>query len=203
VIASTPARLGSLLILSFVVLVAVKGVSSGEAAGGGVLDGDGLGRRAGTVAAAGAGNRTHGVVAYVVDGDTVKVTTAKGQVRSVRLLGISAPETPHPGKAGECYGHRSTVHLKQLLPVGTAVALIADPRQADFDHYGRWLRYVEVAGRDVGRAQVLAGVASARRSANPVARHRAYLKVESRARSRGAGMWTACESASGRRGGRQ
>jgi micrococcal nuclease len=41
-------------------------------------------------------------VAYVFDGDTVKVMTAMGEEGSIRLLGISAPEIPHPVKAGEC-----------------------------------------------------------------------------------------------------
>jgi micrococcal nuclease len=173
VIARTPVRLASLLALAFVVLAAVKGNSSSVGAGGSLLDGGGLGRgdgRTGSSAAVGAGSRTRAVVAYVLDGDTVKVTTVKGEEGSVRLLGISAPEIPHLGKVGECYGHRSNVHLEELLPVGTAVVLVGDPRQAAVDDYGRWLRYVEVAGRDVGRAQVIAGAASAHGSASPVAR---------------------------------
>jgi endonuclease YncB( thermonuclease family) len=124
VIATTPMRLGSLLLLAFVVLAAAKGISSGVATGGGLLDGDSLGRGAGgtgSPAAADAGSRTSAVVADVLDGDTVTVTTAKGQEYSVRLLGIGAPEIQHPGKAGECYGHHSTIHLEELLPVGTDV----------------------------------------------------------------------------------
>jgi micrococcal nuclease len=51
--------------------------------------------------------------------------------------------------------------------------LLNDRGQDEVDVYGRWLRYVERDGRDVGRAQVLAGAAPARESSSPVARHEA------------------------------
>ncbi|WP_082564186.1 thermonuclease family protein [Nocardioides sp. Root140] len=105
---------------------------------------------------------------------------------------MSAPEVPHPGKPGECYGSPSTRHLRQLLSVGTQVTLVSDSTQDDVDTYGRWLRYVEVGGRDIGRAQIRSGAAVARVSSDPVWRHAAYVQVEDQARERGAGMWTAC-----------
>lgn len=138
------------------------------------------------------GQRTPGVVAYVVDGDTVEVSTPNGRDVRVRLLGISAPEIPQPGKPGECYGSASTRNLRQLLSVGTQVTLVSDPTQDDVDTYGRWLRYVEAGGRDIGRAQIRSGAAAARDSSDPVSRHAAYAQVEAQARERGAGMWTAC-----------
>lgn len=131
-------------------------------------------------------------MAYVLDGDTVQVTTRDGRDIGVRFLGISAPEIPHPGKPGECYGHASTKHLTQLLPAGTHVRLVSDPSQDDVDDYGRWLRYVQAAGRDIGAAQIRAGAASARDGSTPVSRHGTYTDLESMARGRGAGMWTPC-----------
>ena len=183
--ASKPARLLSLAIVALVVLVGVRGIVGGTGSSGDLFDGAGADSMA-------AGKRTPGIVAYVVDGDTVEVTTPHDRDVRVRLLGISAPEIPHPGKPAECYGSASTRSLRQLLPVGTQVTLVSDPTQDDVDSYARWLRYVEEGGRDIGRAQIRSGAAAARDSSDPVSRHAAYLQVEDQARERGAGMWTAC-----------
>lgn len=184
-IASRPARLLSLAIVALVVLAGVRGIVGSVGSSGDLFEGAG----ADSVAT---GQRTPGVVAYVVDGDTVEVSTPNGRDVRVRLLGISAPEIPQPGKPGECYGSASTRNLRQLLSVGTQVTLVSDPTQDDVDTYGRWLRYVEAGGRDIGRAQIRSGAAAARDSSDPVSRHAAYAQVEAQARERGAGMWTAC-----------
>ncbi|NYI47854.1 micrococcal nuclease [Nocardioides aromaticivorans] len=183
-IASKPIRLLSLAIVAAVVVVGVRGIVGGFAAGGDILD---------TPTSSGTrGERTAGVVAYVLDGDTVQVTTDDGRDVRVRFLGISAPEIPHPGKPGECYGQAATRHLKQLLPAGTHVTLVSDPTQDDVDTYGRWLRYVQVSGRDIGAAQIRAGAAGARDSSMPVLRRDSYAQLEAAARNRQAGMWSTC-----------
>lgn len=184
-IVSKPVRLLSLAIVALVVLVGVRGIVGGIGSSGDLFEGAG----ADSVST---GKRTPGVVAYVLDGDTVEVTTSNGRDVRVRLLGISAPEIPQPGKPGECYGSASTRHLRQLLPAGTQVTLVSDPAQDDVDTYGRWLRYVEAGGRDVGRAQIRSGAAAARDSSDPVSPHAAYVQIEDQARERGAGMWRAC-----------
>lgn len=129
---------------------------------------------------------------YVLDGDTVQVTTRDGRDVRVRLLGISAPEEPHRDKAGECYHDSSTQHLEQLLPVGTRVTLVGDPAQDNVDDYGRWLRYIQATGRDVGAAQIRAGAAASRTGVTPVARHSTYRELKGTARDQGAGMWSTC-----------
>lgn len=195
-IASKPVRLISLAIVALVIVAGIRGVLDGVAVGGGLLDGGGSrgGATAGQQGSANrtAGRRTTGVVAYVLDGDTVQVTTSAGRSVRVRFLGISAPEIPHPGKAGECYGYPATRHLKQLLPVGTHVTLVSDPTQDDTDVYGRVLRYVQADGHDIGASQIRAGSAAARDSSNPVARHAWYVQLDAQARDHGRGMWTAC-----------
>ena len=77
-IASTPVRLGSLLVLAFVVPAGVKGISSGICAGGGLFEGDGLGRGVGGTGKSCGGKRSlpgprRGGLRR---GDTVRVTTA-------------------------------------------------------------------------------------------------------------------------------
>ncbi|MEP9385520.1 thermonuclease family protein [Nocardioides sp. KR10-350] len=188
--ATQPVRLLSVVIVAVVVVVGIRGILNGLS-----FDGDPLDRHHGGAprdATAVDAHRTRGTVAYVLDGDTIQVTTRSGRSVRVRFLGISAPEIPHPGKAGECYGYPATRHLKQLLPVGTHVVLMSDPTQENADVYGRVLRYVEAGGRDVGAAQISAGSAAARDSARPVLRHLRYARLENRARGQRLGMWSAC-----------
>ena len=194
-IASTPVRLVSLTIVALVIVAGIRGIFSGIALGGGDFLDDRVRDDNGIAAAdqqhTGA-QRTRGSVAYVLDGDTVQVTTRDGASVRVRVLGISAPEIPHPGKPGECYGYPSTRHLKQLLPAGTRVLLLSDPTQDDADAYGRSLRYVQAGGHDIGAAQIRSGAAAARGSSNPVSRHDTYLDLMRRARAEGLGMWSRC-----------
>jgi micrococcal nuclease len=189
-IASIPVRLLSLAVVALVLVVGIRGILGGD------LPDDQSRGRHDTMSPAGdtgsAMQRTPGSVAYVLDGDTVQVTTRSGRSVRVRFLGISAPEIPHPGKPGECYGYPSTRHLKQLLPVGTDVTLVSDSTQDDTDVYGRSLRYVQAGGRDIGAAQIRAGAAAARASSNPVSRHTRYVQIVAQARGRDLGMWSAC-----------
>jgi micrococcal nuclease len=192
-IASTPVRLASLAVVALVIVVGIRGIVSGIAIGGDRLDGRGGQDTGPPVDGPGStAKRTRGSVAYVLDGDTVQVTTQDGGSVRVRFLGISAPEIPHPGRPGECFGYPATRHLKQLLPAGTPVTLVSDPTQDDTDVYGRSLRYVQAGGRDIGAAQISAGSAAARESSNPVSRHGAYVELEQQAQERHLGMWSAC-----------
>lgn len=186
-IASKPVRLLSLALVALVVIVGVRAVVGGFAFGGDLLDTQSAGSTTRE-----RGQRTVGVVAYVLDGDTVQVNLRDGRDVRVRFLGISAPEIPHPGKSGECYGQASTRHLKQLLPVGTEVTLVSDPTQDEVDTYGRWLRYVQASGRDVGAAQIRSGSAEARDSSTPVSRHARYVQIEDLARDGDRGLWSTC-----------
>lgn len=194
-IASQPVRLVSLVIMAVVIVVGIRGIFSGITVGSDRLDERGRGDRDTGLSAHGPRStvkRTRGSVAYVLDGDTVQVTTSDGGSVRVRFLGISAPEVPHPGKPGECFGYPATRHLKQLLPAGTQVTLVSDPTQDDTDVYGRSLRYVQAGGRDIGAAQIRAGSAAARDSSSPIARYATYVELERQAQHQRLGMWSAC-----------
>jgi micrococcal nuclease len=188
VIASIPVRLASLVIVALAGFVGVRAIIGGLA-----VDGDLLNTQPSDLGSTDSGRRTAGVVDYVLDGDTIQVTTRDGRELQVRILGLSAPEIPRPGKSGECYGKASKRHLKKLLPADTHVTLESDPTQDDVDTYGRSLRYVRAAGRDIGAAQIQSGAATARDSANPSSRHSTYAQLEDQARAQGAGMWSACQ----------
>ncbi|MBI3336573.1 thermonuclease family protein [Candidatus Peregrinibacteria bacterium] len=77
-------------------------------------------------------------VLAVVDGDTI-ITT----IGTVRLIGIDTPEK------GECGYQEATEKLTALVD-GKDVNLVPDSLNQDRDKYGRYLRYVESDGRDVG-----------------------------------------------------
>lgn len=136
--------------------------------------------------------RHTGIVVKVTDGDTLEVRVHGVGVRDVRILGIDTPEV-HGQR--ECGGPDASARMQRLAPVGSRVVLVSDASQADRDRYGRWLRYVARAGRDVGKAQVGAGLATVYvYQGNPFARTREYRRVEARAERTGRGSWSRCWS---------
>jgi micrococcal nuclease len=80
------------------------------------------------------------VVTHLVDGDTLDVRLEGGGGERVRLIGIDTPETKKPNTPVQCFGPEASVHLAQLVPVGTAVTLLRDEDLRDV--YGRFLAYV-------------------------------------------------------------
>lgn len=97
-------------------------------------------------------------IQHVVDGDTVYVLLG-GQRTKVRLLNVDAPEIPHPGKPGECYGQEAAAYLAQKLPAGSEVELEFDVER--FDRYDRTLAGVTYKGEFVNETLVASGHATA------------------------------------------
>ena len=129
-------------------------------------------------------------LAYVVDGDTIRLRGGA----YVRLVQIDAPETYHQH---ECYGERATLALKHLLPPGTKIRLLADPRLDDVDRYGRLLRYVLRAsdGLDTNIALVREGAAAPYFYRGARGRFASLLQsLALRARARQLGLWGACRN---------
>src|SRR4051812_42103293 len=75
-----------------------------------------------------------GRIDHVADGDTVDLTNGQ----RVRLVQIDTPEVYF---APECYGEQASAITKRLLPPGTLVRLLPEPRTDTVDRYGRLLRY--------------------------------------------------------------
>lgn len=129
-------------------------------------------------------------VVRVTDGDTLKVRLADGREEYVRILGIDTPEVH--GRT-ECGGAAASRRMRRLAPVGVRVVLVGDPTQADRDRYDRLLRYVQRRGKDVGRAQVAAGLAQVFVHRNdPFERARSYQRAERRADRQDRGSWSRC-----------
>lgn len=139
-----------------------------------------------------AGSRTATVV-RAVDGDTVEVVVG-GHERSVRLLGIDAPETHRPGTPVECGGPEASASMAALVPPGTSVALEPDPGQDRVDRYGRLLAYLRLpGGRLAQEEQVAAGWAKAYVfEGRPVSRYAELRVAETRARAARRGVWRLC-----------
>jgi micrococcal nuclease len=128
------------------------------------------------------------VVRDVIDGDTIVV----GDGEHVRLIGIDTPETRHPTKPVQCFGHEATKETRRLLPRGTRVRLVGDvePR----DRYGRTLAYVVRVRDGLFVNAALAGGGFARPLTIPpnVAHTDEFRRLAEQARVAGRGLWSRC-----------
>lgn len=82
-----------------------------------------------------------GLIARVVDGDTVIVRLADGELVRVRAIGIDTPESVDPRRPVECFGKEAAAYARELLE-GREVILRLDPTQGTHDRYGRLLAYI-------------------------------------------------------------
>ena len=128
------------------------------------------------VAAAAAGPAT---LVSVGDGDTIRVTTAKGQKVTIRMACIDAPETAQ----GES-GTQATLVLKQLLGAGPV-----EIRPQTVDRYGRTVAEVYAGGRNVNLEMVRLGMAYAYRDYLSGCDANAYLGAEAQAERARQGVW--------------
>lgn len=151
--------------------------------------------------------RAAGRVVRVVDGDTLRVRLRSGRERSVRLIGIDAPERRSSGSAAECGARAATKKMRRLAlrrrprgsaarrQVGVKVRLRTDPSQDRTDRYGRLLAYVERRrdDRELGRAMVRAGWATTYvYDGRPFRRFTAYSRAERKAEAADRGVFKRC-----------
>ncbi len=114
----------------------------------------------------------------VGDGDSFTVVWADGSAGEIRMVGLNAPEF------GACHSAESRAALTTLL--GNAPLTVDD---LGTDRFGRTLATVYVNGESVNLAMVSDGHALA--SSSDVASRDRYQQAQARARSDGAGMWSA------------
>lgn len=131
---------------------------------------------------------THARVARVIDGDTIVLADG---VR-VRLVQIDTPEVG----TGECFSRAAGRELRAMLPTGAAVTLEADPRLDRVDRYGRLLRYVVRAGRNLNLELVRRGAATVWFYHGDRGRYASQLlAAATSARHARRGLWGACPRA--------
>ena len=128
-----------------------------------------------------------GTVNHIIDGDSLWVETASGEIE-VRLIGINAPETRPPA---QCYGIEAQDALRELLPEGSTVWYVYD--EDPFDPYGRHLLYMWTsAGVFVNLEQVESGSAEANYY-RPNGYYQSELDAaERQAQSADQGQWGQC-----------
>lgn len=123
----------------------------------------------------------------VVDGDTLRVRSGR-EVRTVRLIGIDAPERSHPSKPEEYLADEAAGRLASLCD-GKTVRMEGDREETD--RHGRLLRYVFLSppdGRLVNLEMVREGYARAYRRF-PFSRQAEFQEAEEEAWRKGNGVW--------------
>lgn len=128
-------------------------------------------------------------VDYVVDGDTIRLTTGE----YVRLLGIDAPEAEgQDGTPAECHAAEAAIALQTIAPPGTTITLTRDQTQDAVDHWGRMLAYVGTQHVPDAAEQLLRN-GDARfyvpSGAAPLTRAGDYVAAQAAAQRDRAGMW--------------
>lgn len=124
-------------------------------------------------------------VAKVQDGDTLKLSDG----RSVRVLGMNAPEITIGQKRGQPMGQESLAKARQFIAsAGGEVRLGFDTERRD--HYGRWLAHVyDKSGRSLAAEQIRAGMAFQISVPPNRAQESCLSSIESRARKNPSGVW--------------
>lgn len=89
-----------------------------------------------------------------IDGDTIAFVDSEPHLMRVRIIGIDTPEE------GKCGYDEATMALEKMLASGQVT--IVEGGTDDQDKNGRFLRYVEVDGQDVGLELIKSGLAIAR-----------------------------------------
>jgi micrococcal nuclease len=132
-----------------------------------------------------------GVVAHVVDGDTLDVEIG-GTEERVRLIGVDTPESVARDRPVQCYGAEASAYLASLVPAGTAVRLERDAVARD--QFGRLLAYVYRAEDDlfVNLALVEQGYADAVTYGDNEALYPDLVAAEADARDGRRGLWGVC-----------
>jgi len=94
-------------------------------------------------------------VAYVVDGDTLKLTDQ----RMVRLIGINSPEINYKEGIAEPLSHKARNLLRQKFELNKNLSLVFDEEKKD--RYGRILAHLFFAnGKSVQQMMLQKGLAA-------------------------------------------
>jgi len=123
-----------------------------------------------------------GQCARVVDGDTIKL--AGGE--KVRYIGVDTPETKHPYKPVQFFGHEASQFNRNLVG-GERVTLEYDAGRRD--RYNRLLAYVYVGDMFVNAELVAQGYAQTATYAPNVRYQELFLYLQKQAREAAKGLW--------------
>lgn len=173
----------------YYVIVKLPGAVNGAAGGGVDEPADGTATASEIVRPAEA---TLSRVAYVHDGDTLYLqpdgTSSRADEIPVRLIGIDTPELR---PEVECYAFEARDRLRELLPQGAGVWIVADREK--LDQYGRSLLYLwTIDGVSVNLDLVKEGYATALNIAPSNTFWRQFAAAEKEAMDARRGLWGEC-----------
>lgn len=124
-------------------------------------------------------------VVRVSDGDTLKLQDG----RSVRILGVNAPEITHGKNAGQPLGRESRAAAQAFIERAKGRVRLGFEQERR-DHYGRLLAHVyDGSGRSLGAEQVRNGMAMQVAVPPNTAQAKCLAAIESGARKKHLGMW--------------
>lgn len=124
-------------------------------------------------------------VARVSDGDTIKLVDG----RSVRVLGINAPEITHGQKSGQPFGRESRAAAQAFIDASKGKVRLGFERERQ-DHYGRLLAHVyDSHGRSLAAVQLRAGMALQIAVPPNTDQMQCLAKLELTARNKLLGLW--------------
>lgn len=121
-------------------------------------------------------------VVRVIDGDTIVLDNGK----TVRLIGVDAPEIHHPEVPVQRFGEEAREFMKRLAE-GAQCYLEYEPDNL-YDQYGRLLAYVFVGGTLVNAEIIRMGYAYAY-TRFPFSREEEFMALEKEAREKQHGLW--------------
>jgi micrococcal nuclease len=124
-------------------------------------------------------------VSRVVDGDTIKVRGASGEL-TIRLVGIDAPELSHKKREpGQPYSQQATKTLASWV-----LNKNVEIKEYGHDRHGRTLGVVNLEGKDINLEMVRAGLAEVYRGEPTRGFDMSlYWKAEEEAKRARKGMW--------------
>ena len=129
-------------------------------------------------------------VTQVFDGDTIEVLLGDNREK-IRFIGLDTPETNHPDKAVQCYGHAAKNQLAKLIG-NQDVRLEVDPTNTNRDRYNRLLRYVYAEdGTLLNQAMIDGGYGFAY-LAFPFEKLPEFEQSQQLAQAGQRGLWSAC-----------
>jgi micrococcal nuclease len=135
----------------------------------------------------------HAKIAYAVDGDTLRVRLASGDLLYVRLVGIDTPEDVKPGTPGECGSRQAAASMARLAPEGAAVHLVPDSVAGEYDRYGRLLAHAFVHGHQLELVQLRRGWAEVYRyQGQRFEGLQRFERASAKARNAHRGVWGRC-----------
>jgi micrococcal nuclease len=108
-------------------------------------------------ASASVGAEQKASLAYVVDGDTLRVRLRSGDLAYVRLIGIDTPEDVKPDYPVECGARAAAASMRSLVHEGAPLTLRRDSVASPTDRYGRILAHVFAGGRQLELEQLRRG----------------------------------------------